>query len=109
MDFQRNNYFNLTELKSRGWTKLKIELWLGKPDETKQNPFYKSSFEIKLYLKEKVIIKEENIEFINWMKKTKQKRKKISIIQTNKHNIKKMELIEYINNLKIEIPIYSRL
>lgn len=36
MSFQRENYYNLTELKTRGWTLSKITLWLKEPDEIRK-------------------------------------------------------------------------
>jgi hypothetical protein len=99
----RNSYFNLKELKERGWTDSKILLWLKEPDELRKNPFYKSAGLQKLYLIERVIEQENTEMFLEWKNKSIIKREKLSNAQLKIHEKKREELFQYINDLNIEI------
>ncbi len=108
MSFQRENYYNLTELKTRGWTLSKITLWLKEPDEIRKNPLYRTASPTKLYLKERVISLEGNKSFKDWLLKTKTSRDKLSASQKKVHEIKKEELFKYINGLEIKIEKFHK-
>lgn len=56
-------YLNLTSLKERGWTASLIKSFLGQPDHTKVNPFYRSAPPQKLYLVSRVEKLEGSREF----------------------------------------------
>ena len=45
----RENLLNKKEVKERGWTDKLIETFLGEPDESRTNPFYKKAAPTKLY------------------------------------------------------------
>lgn len=57
-------YYNLTMLKSRGWTDKLINLFLPLPDKTLQNPNYRRAPDMRLYFIEKVLEIESSEEFI---------------------------------------------
>lgn len=47
-------HLNLASLKERGWTPALVKEFLGEPDKTKVNPFYKSAAPQKLYRVDRV-------------------------------------------------------
>jgi len=100
----KNKYLNLSQLKARGWTSSKVCEWLREPDEYTRNPMYKSASPTKLYLLKRVTKQEKNKRFIEWFKDSKEKRIKLSQKQKSIHELKKQELLSYINSLEINIP-----
>lgn len=67
-------FINLTALKERGWTIALVGKFLGNPDKTKPNPFYRSGSPQKLYSKARV----EQIEAGDDFRKKKDAAKKRS-------------------------------
>lgn len=104
----KDNYFTTKELKERGWTKSKIELWLKEPDELATNPFYKSAGKMKLYLKKRVKQQERNKRFKHWIEPSLATRRKISIKIKKSNEFKKEELLNHINSIKIVIPAMNK-
>ena len=103
----REKYLNIKQLKERGWTRGKIDLWLKEPDKTIQNPIYKTSSPSKLYLVNRVKQQEKNKRFQEWIEKSKNKREKLSKSLKEVNADKRRELIMYINSLEIEIEKMS--
>jgi hypothetical protein len=62
-------YYNLTELQARNWTKALIKKFLGDADKERQNPRYRSTAPTRLYLAARVIKAEGTAEFVAAMKK----------------------------------------
>ena len=104
----KDDYFTTKNLKERGWTKSKIELWLKEPDKLITNPFYKSAGKMKLYLKKRVKQQERNKRFKHWLEPSLATRRKISIKIKKSNDAKREELLNHINNLEIVIPTMDR-
>lgn len=100
-------YFSVSGLKHRGWTEGKIKLWLKDADKLVDNPHYRCAPKSKLYESKRVLKFEKRKIFKEWFENSKNKREKISLKQKEIHNNKKEELIKYINNLNIEIEVFS--
>ena len=94
---------NKTDLKNRGWTDSVISKHLGEPDALKDNPYYKNGPKIKLYDINRVIEMEQNqtvVKALEGAKKRSESGKRRALEQAKK-------LKEYIQSLKIEIPIMT--
>ena len=111
MKINRDKFFNIKQLKERGWTQSKINSWLKEPDATIANPIYRSASPSKLFLIARVKRQEKNKRFIEWIDKSKSKRQKLSKTLKEVNANKRRELIMYINSLNITIPkmSYSKL
>jgi len=96
-------YYNLKQLKEKGWTQSKITSWLGEPDEIIKNPMYKRAAPSKLYLTYRVHEIEASDEFKEWLEKTRERRNKLSKSLKDVNTRKREELIKYIDSLEIEI------
>lgn len=57
-------HLNLASLKERGWTPALVKEFLGEPDKTKVNPFYKSAAPQKLYRVDRVREIEQRAAFL---------------------------------------------
>jgi len=107
MKFDRNKYFNLKQLKERGWTNTKINLWLKEPDKLIKNPIYRSASPSKLYLSSKVKQQEKNKRFLTWIEASKGKREKLSNSLKETNSKKRKALVMYITSLDVKIKKYS--
>ena len=101
-------YLNKTDLIKRGWTHLKIDAWLIHSREC-VNPHYRSGPKIKRYSEKDVIKVEQSTAFQEWYKDSLIKRANMSASQLSVAVTKRKDLYEYINNLTIKIPKYSKL
>ena len=101
--FDRSKYLNIKQLKERGWTNQKIDLWLKEPDLIIKNPVFKTAAPSKLYLLKRVKQQEKNKRFQEWLKNSKSKRAKLSESLKKKNEEKRKELIDYINSIPIKI------
>lgn len=93
-----------TSLKERGWTDALIRKFLGEPDVLRPNPHYRSAPKMQLYKIDRVIDIEQNEAFkaaLETARKRSETRKKSAIEQAER-------LREYIRNLKIEFPVWSK-
>lgn len=104
---KREKYYNIRQLKERGWTQSKIDAWLKEPDVLVKNPIYSSAAPSKLFLKTRVHRQERNKRFKEWLDKSKNKRTKLSKSLKKANEDKKNKLMDYINNLEIVIPVMS--
>lgn len=96
---------NLKQLKEKGWTESAIKKFLGEPDKTKVNPYYKKASPMKLYSLEKIEKLESSEAWQNWYNQSLEKRKKLSDIQTAIIEKKRQTLIsEAISQLETWFP-----
>ena len=103
----RKKYLNIKQLKERGWTQGKIDLWLKEPDKIIKNPIYKTASPSKLYLISRVRQQEKNKRFQKWIEGSKSKREKLSKSLKEVNANKRRELMMYINSLEIKIEKMS--
>ena len=78
---------NKAKLIERGWTSAGIKKFLGDPDETKQNPFYRVASPMCLYKLERVKDAELKEEFIKFQAKSacrKEKAKQVVLVKKDK-------------------------
>lgn len=93
-----------TVLKRDGWTNKAIELFLPIPDKEVPNPHYKKAAPMKLYQEDKVIRVENTNEFIIFKGKSSHHRNNAQKAVRTKTD----KIIEYVNNLIVEVPILSK-
>ena len=104
MTVEKIERFTKTQLKERGWTESAIKKFLGNCDNSYPSP-YSKKIKVQLWNCDRVIETEESKEFKDWYDKSKNKRGKQSELMLSKMEIKRNELLEYINNLNIEVPV----
>jgi len=97
-------YISISGLKYEGWTEGAIATFLGEPDKIAKNPHYKSASPMKLYIRDKVTNIQQTEEWKQWFDGAKEKRKKASERQKIQMDKRRKELVDYINELEIEIP-----
>lgn len=102
-----DKYIYKTKLKERGWTDDAIRRFLGEPDLIKPNPFYRTAPPSQLYLIERVEDVEKSANYIEWYQKTLDTRKKISSHAKKNADLKREELLKYVDSLNIRIKRYS--
>lgn len=91
-------------LKARGWTDSLSRKFLGEPDVLRPNPHYRSAPKMQLYRIDRVIEIEQNEAFeaaFETARKRSEARKNSAIEQAER-------LREYIRNLNIEFPVWSK-
>lgn len=76
MPESRSSFYNLKELKDRGWTSSLIEDLLGEEDEQRANPYYRSASPTRLYHTERVHKEEKGLIFSYATKDLASKRQK---------------------------------
>jgi hypothetical protein len=69
--YERRDMFKAADLKARGWTDGLIKRFLGEPDATRRNPFYRRGSPMKLYEVSRVEEVETLPEFAEAMRKAK--------------------------------------
>lgn len=97
-------YLSKTGLRERGWTESMIKKFLGKPDDERTNPHYKCAPSVKLYLLKRVEKIEAKEEFQKAIEKSKIRSEKMRQVAENKRD----EILEYVLDLDIEIPVYGK-
>ena len=97
---EKQKYFTLTTLKTRGWTDKTIKNLLKEPLE-KTNPYYKKAASMKLYLIEDVLEQEKTSDFID----SKNKKEKRQIGAKKAVETKRNKLIEEIKKCKISVQL----
>lgn len=101
---ERVEMLTKTSLKDRGWTDSLIRKFLGEPDVLRPNPHYRSAPKMQLYKIDRVIDIEQNEAFkaaLETARKRSEARKNSAIEQAER-------LREYIRNLNIEFPVWSK-
>ena len=95
----KQTHFSKSGLKERNWTDKAISLFLKTPNKEVENPFYKSASPMKLYLIKRVKKIEKSIEFQDFQKKNKTRRKgaKKSV------NTKTAKLLQEVSQWKIKL------
>lgn len=78
-----SQHLNLASLRERGWTPALVRAFLGEPDKTKANPFYKSAAPQKLYLVDRVKKIEASEPFLA-KKALAAKRSHVSLVRAEK-------------------------
>lgn len=97
---EKTHIAKITLKKERGWTDLLIKHFLKEPDLIVDNPHYKSSPPMSLYLIEKIKSIEETPQFKAMMQSASIRKK-----NANKAvDTKKAIILNYITNLKIILP-----
>lgn len=93
-------YITKTQLKERGWTDGMVKKFLGEPDATKPNPFYKSAAPMGLYEEKRVKKIERSAKFKN-EKDCSASRKQAA---RKAVNTKKDKAIEFAKSVEIHLP-----
>jgi len=94
-------YICKSQILERGWTQTMIKKFLGNADLEKTNPIYKCAAPLKLYLEERILAVEETDEF----KAAVEKAKKRSAVMTAINDKKRDEILDYVENMHIDIPV----
>ena len=102
-----NLLFNKTNLKERGWTEAAIRDFLGEPDNTEVNPYYRGGPRILLWTESRVIQAERTKEFCDWKERSADRRELLSKLATERAQSSRRELLTHINAIKISIPLMS--
>jgi hypothetical protein len=91
---------NKTEIKKRGWTDSQIKKFLGAPDWTTQNPYYRSAAPVCNYDDGRVIAIEASPKFAESKQASAGRRAGASkAVET-----KRQKLQDYLDNLEIVVP-----
>lgn len=95
----KQTHYSHSDLKNNGWTDSLIKKFLGDPDETADNPIYKTAAPMRFYLKSRVEEAEKNPAFVEMQQKSQQRSK----IAKQVAERKKEELLEWVHSLNIEV------
>ncbi|WP_061249112.1 hypothetical protein [Leptospira alstonii] len=102
---EKLQFLSVSKLKDRyGWTDAAIGNFLGEPDKTAKNPYYKNAAPMKRYLLSRILMVENSDQFKEFIEKNR-KRTSGSIRAVEK---KKESLKESIEQIEITIEEYSR-
>ncbi|MCL5803437.1 MAG: hypothetical protein M1529_06425 [Candidatus Thermoplasmatota archaeon] len=99
----KNEFFNKSKLKERGWTETMIKKFLRYPDQEVSNPIYKSASSMKLYSIKRIEKAEQSEDFIIYKKKAEKRSRTMKDITTSK----KEKLLEKIDLMEFKIKIIS--
>lgn len=104
---KRQTHYKVSELKTLGWTDKLIETHLGQPDKHVENPYGKRKAPMRLYLIERVerITVEKQLE--DTLQSNLQKREKRSQSALTAANVKRKEILSWVDSLTITIPEYD--
>lgn len=90
---EKPEYLSQSKIIDRGWTAAGIKKFLGEPDDTAQNPYYRNASPTKLYDITRIEQAEETEEFQQWKEKS-EKRKQASKKAAQKKKQKTLEKVE---------------
>lgn len=66
----REKLLGVPELRTRGWTATAIEKFLGTPDDTRLNPYYRSGPPMKFFLNSRVKRVEQSKRWLEWKERS---------------------------------------
>ncbi|MBF0351369.1 MAG: hypothetical protein HQM11_10080 [SAR324 cluster bacterium] len=102
----RDNFFNITELKEKGFTDTSIKKFLGSCDVEKHNP-YNVKYKIKLYGKERVLLVEKSENYKIWKEDAEKRKEKLKQTKIKNSSLivndQMKELKELYESIKDEI------
>jgi len=93
----------LTSVLERGWTRAMVEMFLGVPDQLRQNPRHRSGALMRFYALSRIEAAEQSVVFVERKAKAQERAKRGVAVAVRKYQ----ELLDRVEALHIDVPKYG--